>query len=205
MSDFLTALVGRTLGTTPVLSPRRRSRYEPDSIDRRVASDERDEAAERATAGPLPSQHAPDVPPEDSRVTARMSPARVVPPPPSTRESRPVAAANSVPAAPLARDSSSTADHVVRSPERPGTVPAELLRRPGSHAVPAREPRAPLLRRDISPNARKDHRDIAPAIHVTIGRVEVRAVHRDEAKRPAPKSAGPPKLPLSDYLRQRRD
>jgi hypothetical protein len=42
----------------------------------------------------------------------------------------------------------------------------------------------------------------APAIHVTIGRVEVRAVTPPvAAPKPAPKSA--PKLSLEDYLKRR--
>jgi hypothetical protein len=42
-----------------------------------------------------------------------------------------------------------------------------------------------------------------PAIHITIGRVEVRAVAPAAAAVAAPRAAGRPRLSLEDYLKER--
>src|ERR1039458_263580 len=51
----------------------------------------------------------------------------------------------------------------------------------------------------FSPN---EPRPSAPAIHVTIGRVEVRAI-QSAAPKPKPAKPAPPKLSLDDYLQKR--
>jgi hypothetical protein len=60
--------------------------------------------------------------------------------------------------------------------------------------TPAARPLAPEPPRTVSPSP--------PAIHVTIGRVEVRATHQSSGRPPAPRFTGP-QLSLEAYLRSR--
>jgi len=65
------------------------------------------------------------------------------------------------------------------------------------------EPRLvhPERRKDFSPAEQRSSTS-APIIRVTIGRVEVRALH-PPAPAPKPAKPAPPKLSLEDYLQQR--
>jgi hypothetical protein len=100
-------------------------------------------------------------------------------------------------------------------------VPKEEVIRPDRVDAPARRQNVPFLQpRAEKPAAPKDRREqierpgiaqpmpvaslsAAPAIQVTIGRVEIRATHPPSPPKPLPASPRKPKLSLDEYLRQR--
>lgn len=211
MSDFLTNLIRRHGGATPAIQPRLPSLFE--AAGGPAGGDVADPTGEaEAPRAPVPRRAA-----DDPALTASEStldappvfvpPAGVVQPEPAQpgvptarRESTPPAASANPPAnrfQPL-------------QPPAPRPRPGQLAPQPAAAAPPVvRAPPVPLPATPVAAKpARVRHsadsqpNAVAPAIHVTIGRVEVRAVQAPPA---APRAARPaaPRLSLEEYLQPR--
>lgn len=83
-----------------------------------------------------------------------------------------------------------------------GPVPARMIK----PTLAPGEPRpAQPSRAERKHGAERQQEPAAPAIHVTIGRVDVRAVVRPERPPAVNKPTDAPRLPLGAYLRGRND
>jgi hypothetical protein len=213
MSDFLSRLMARSFTDAPVIQPRVPAIFEP------AAAEPFDEAPSSST----PAVTAAETPPP-----THPTPTPPLPNLPSlekTGTTKPIANVSSLPAeehlpgpdAPAPRE----APAAVPSP-RPheqrgflretrqiiaplfsaaaktnagghGKKPPETFARSRPIQTPRRNAFSPVEPRSSTP---------APNVHVTIGRVEVRAVH-SPAPAPKPAKRAPPKLALEDYLQKR--
>lgn len=196
MNDFLTALAARTLGAVPVVTPRRPSPFEStDAValaghadlsgapDRPSVSWEEDAPG----AAPAPVRAKQPLVFQAADDPAIMSHAKTAV---GARPAEPVKVANVAPASTEARIATG---REARDPD---------ARAPAGRDRPASESRVipqPMSRR--APEASLPRERAAPAIHVTIGRVEVRAVQRAEPGPAARKHAETPRLSLGAYLR----
>jgi hypothetical protein len=215
MSEFLSNLIARSFSDAPVIQPRRPSLFE-------TAADEFAREAQSSTPpGPLPETTAStSVPQSASRsspireiatadLTANASDRRETVPrlKPGERVTEDAPAIAHAP-----RPKLQTVEvKKVKLETNKVTVPtdsfADAKKDAGRKTPPSQafsEPRLvhPERRKDFSPAEQRSSTS-APVIRVTIGRVEVRALH---SPAPAPKLAkpAPPKLSLEDYLQQRK-
>ncbi len=111
--------------------------------------------------------------------------------------------AASPPTAPVLRPKLSPAPNgkISRALEQPVTPVLPRKQRGTPVAVPPARVRA---RENSSVNSAAAQREEPPAIHVTIGRVEVRAVHPPQASPPPRQSLPPsPRISLNEYLLSR--
>jgi hypothetical protein len=214
VSDFLFRLAARALGSATVVQPRLASRFEP------AAGFE--ETVEVTSA----REHDAALAPEAARVVpAPVAPALAerVPPPalePAPRPPAPVSQGERASAAPSAPPpQTAPAIRVVTVEEkreqsetlhRERTILEEIVTREDRPATPREPPppRKPLelpARRAAAraPSAATERPEPAQTAEVTIGRVEVRAIHQaPPPPREAPARRGP-SLTLDDYLKQR--
>jgi len=199
MGDYLEQLATRALGVAAVLRPRPAARFESQPLDERAP-----QAA--GTTRPPFSGHRPAAPSRSDPIAPSEAPPCDEPGEGSSEATEPLQ--RPPPSRDVGRD---------RLPTRPADRPAPPARpvvrnRPGDDARAALPPRgagmvavrrAPARR--SSPRGRPDDvpADEPPPVHVTIGRIEVRAVaahappKRAAAQKPAP-------LSLDEYLEQRR-
>lgn len=141
--------------------------------------------------------------PEPERLPATRAEHVVAPSPVPVRSGRsgPGAQPQDSPSARAVADERIPRNGAPRVPARPALEPGVI--KPREFVVAARgrpvdEP-APAFPKHGAP---QEHAATTPAIHVTIGRIEVRAVR--EPERPAEKRAVQPRLTLEDYQRDRR-
>lgn len=209
MSDFLTSLAARTLGQSPIVAPRLPSRFEPEAGDRGISFE--DIADARESAGrPRRTDIGPTIP-EISPVVQRRN-----------AGSEPPQAANPAVFAGRVSEVSPTKTYAGKSqrhdpnPEvgsdlRSGRAKADAERtktRTSMNPSPARGVLPATVRpmeRQSNAALSRHETAVAPAIHVTIGRVEVRAIQRPEPARPARREPEEKRFSLGDYLRQQRD
>lgn len=210
MSDFLQRLAERTLGgpvnrrLRPATGPSRRGRDEPlVALDftREVDADEAATAPRSPSLPVLPSRAPavtePLVPMARAAVSAATAPA-------AAASATPIAlhvtidapAANAVDQPPdgvMPRDRPSApaeaAPRVAASPAKPKVAPARASLVEGARSPRQAQP-AP-----VAPQP--------PVIHVSIGRVDVRATPPASAPSPRPPASEPPSVALSRYLDQR--
>lgn len=214
MSGFLSNLIARSFNDAPVIQPRVPSLFE-------TAGDE--------FLGELQSGTPPEAAPETAAPTSmpqsvsRSSPIREVATSNSianasdSREtgSPPKPAERVTEVAPVIAHAPRRKSHTVEVKKveletNKVAVPADSLgdakKDAGRKTRPSQgfsEPRVVHLerRKDFSPAEQRSSTS-APIIRVTIGRVEVRAIH-PPATAPKPQKPAPPKLSLEDYLQQR--
>jgi hypothetical protein len=220
--SFLTRLIDRhgPDGPTSVrrLEPRLASRFEPVDIAAGPEEAERDPAIETSRGAearapvarrpwPRPSPHDGDpLEIQESHVSARrpaLSAARATvasPPPATMAAASPTGSSPTVdpPPAPASRRPPVEAD----SSSRVVSTPSPRSRRPVLEPVPDRRPAPPAAPAAAVERERPAPRE-QPTIHVSIGRVDVRAVVAPAvpSARPAP---AVPRLSLEDYLRGRQ-
>jgi hypothetical protein len=97
----------------------------------------------------------------------------------------------------------------VAAPGAPAVIPASVVAPPAHAVTPAASPIPPVVpapsRFERAANARAPRPDpSAPrAIHITIGRIEVHAIHPPPPAPPQRRAPASPKISLEDYLKQR--
>jgi hypothetical protein len=212
MSDFLSHLIGRSFTDAPAIQPRLPSLFET------AANEFFDEAqssmlaigtpekiaSTHATASRLKSSPIGETAPTES--IADVSHARV-----EERLPKPHALAHEdapMIAQPLRHSVEAAAVRKLEIETKKIIVPVDSFRDGKKDAGEKKrvsegfsEPRSLQRRKDFSP-IKEGSSTSPPIIRVTIGRVEVRAVH---SPAPAPKAGkpAPPKLSLEDYLHRR--
>lgn len=185
MSDFLSNLIARSFSDAPTIQPRVPSLFEPTSAE---FFDESELSASLAGSESTPAEKA------TTSKTAR-------------KESRPLAQEHRFKAD--AADREAVPLLVSREKEKL-IVPFTSSVNEKNHSDSAKhvsqvfsETRSlQPLRHDRSTQLERRASRSAPIIRVTIGRVEVRAVH-PPASKPKPVKPATPKLSLDDYLRRR--
>jgi hypothetical protein len=205
MSDFLTALAARTLGTAKVVLPRQPSRYERESPGAEPAL--REEEQSDFSQPDIRSEHPASTQQRDlgaSRSEGE-SPTNNVS---VSQSANPTPPRPGVPIAARANISHEHANNIAADVPRVGQPAADrrntpqrdpsVLSRGQPQALPTNSLRARI------PDRPRERIDSTPTVHVTIGRVEVRAIHRSEPAPAARKTPETPRLSLGAYLRQRR-
>lgn len=214
MDSFLSRLAGRTLGLVAVAEP---------IIPARLTPDTRDHARPRPIpAGPpvsgegepAPVHRSPEMEEAQRPSPTRSRLARMVEAEARTQD-EPRSTANSEPLpeksprnvfAPQSVDRSNEhpAPAVEKADARPASVPIETAPAPATPFMPS----PPIHARMHENRARVPDadavRDEAPQIHVSIGRIEIRA-EVEAAQAPVPRRSRPATLSLSDYLRQQSE
>ena len=210
MSDFLASLLARGVGAAPAIRPRLPSLFE--SPAGRAPMVEANEVAETVVLRPAP-------PTATSRDTVMVGEAQVhLAPPPAASPGRALTPPQST--QPEPGRATPTAPVAVAAPVVPSPAPAQAPAveadatprpEPATGIAPSipRMPAPPLpaavipLSRPVAVRvAEPQRRPEPPAVRITIGRVEVRAVPANPpAARPGRRAS--PKLSLEDYLRPR--
>ncbi len=198
MSDFLSNLIARSFSDAPAIQPRVPSLFEPTTAEffdepqsstlEPVSELSSTETTARATSGAIISEvHAEPDPLKPDKPAERRAPA----------------------IAQTAHSAKQRAEgRTLEIEKNKVIVPVDSFqaqqkdagdKKSVSESFAESRPIQPLYQKDFSP---VDQRPSTPIIRVTIGRVEVRAIHLPAA---APKQAKParPKLSLDDYLRKR--
>ena len=229
MSDFLTRLAGRALGTAPVAQPLIPSMFtaaaEPDGISAINEFTEAQAGNERGDRGPdAVAEKPPFRMQSQSTLTNTRGPSVRPDPAVDSHESRNVEAGHVEQLAPrspkrvqASADPGVSADIMpVQKPRPVDSIPrreAVRITAPGlaheiSRTIPERRA-VPLARnsgdraeRPVAPIATKPQ---APIIRVTIGRVDVRAEFPAPAAPAATRRAEAPSLSLDDYLKLRNE
>jgi hypothetical protein len=169
-------------------------------VEEHASSDAAD-AAERSAAAP-PAAEAPPVQPTPR---ARRTPAASVAEPGDGEPPRAPGRRGA-----LGRPARATREHT-EAERREGRAPEREAERPGA-LVAARPPLIPTAPNPPQRGRRSNAGEPAveanpasePAVHVTIGRVDIRAAHEAAPPRPAPgRAARPPAMSLADYLHHR--
>jgi hypothetical protein len=224
MSDYLTRLAARALGTAELARPRR-SIFEPrpgvpeplalEPASARVEAEAQAESPERA-AEPAPPRRRADAEPRRARdqTPAPEAEGELRRPPAPSRQvpRRPRRRAQPVPA-PAAEVAST--DPMARgptAPERPPKLEAALPDAAGLGPAARLTPQErveppPLLAARPPPRAALPVKEASsPTVRVTIGRVDVRAVATEPSLKPRRKEKPAPRMSLDEYLgRARRD
>jgi hypothetical protein len=92
------------------------------------------------------------------------------------------------------------------TPDLPSSRERSREKNAGRSLLPKQRPLAPISVSRLSPLAlREEIREQAPIVHVTIGRIEVRAAPAPTPTRRKPVSRPAPKLTLDAYLKSRRE
>jgi hypothetical protein len=214
MKDFLANLIARSFADTPAIQPRVPSRFESAAAD--PFTEVQSSAPTTAPVASKPSANSPEILKAalaSSQPTIAQQPANATDPVAEERQFQTDAAGHEhTVTTPSPRPSGAragvrgfefeTKDHVtpaISSPDRENHGSSSKKQLPQTFS----EPRAVhSKRRNSFPSFEPRSSTSAPIIHVTIGRVEVRAI---QSAAPTPKSAkpAPPKLSLDDYLHQR--
>jgi len=234
MSDYLGSLVDRTLGLGPTIEPRLRSRFEPVTPDSApiLVEESRVEESGPGIGRPTRTDGPPsrDDPSMDRKGARRAPRAAEEPPTPLVRE--PVAETSRprpgraeppeivgsredevsllVPTALSPRSRRDSSDERPGDPRRPVESAKAAPGPPAGGAVGPIVPRF-ITATPVAPEPVRERRadgtpppPAAPVVHVTIGRVDVRARFvpppPPAASRPAPSAPG---LSLDEYLRRR--
>ncbi|MBI2767714.1 MAG: hypothetical protein HYX53_17595 [Chloroflexi bacterium] len=221
MSDYFTRLAERALGATPVPRPVIPSRFERASGGGFEEEQfDRDES-EQANAAPTPSRTSPTPAERDSMasatestppVAAPGSPVRASPRTESAPPARPERVTEATAAAPAAAERTVIHQHERLVIEREAPRPAPVAAR----APEPPRPPAPVQRletRPFTPPAVPSQQGSAgirretaggepPVIHVTIGRVDVRAISGPAMVAPAARADRRHRPSLEDYLHQ---
>ena len=193
MSDHLSNLVGRTLGTTPVIRPRVASRYAgtPNPQPEPVSPSTPLPAAPHQQAALLQLSHeihepAPTLP----------EPALLVNPAALDNNARPVHPASVRVAASAASPAGSQASVPAGEAVAPEALHLLLPLQP-SASISHQQPGAPVPAASAPP--------AQPIIRVHIGSIEVRAVHQaEEPRRPQPATPAARPVSLDAYLERKR-
>jgi hypothetical protein len=199
MSEFLSKLIARSLSDAPVIQPRVPSLFEPVAVEF---------LEELQSSTPAIGVRQTIAPTNMSAPLREVSPVeKTAPAAPNANASDPLVEEHrskpDVPCRQASRaiDSSETKSLIVPlvssrgEEDRPGNT-SEV-----PEAFSKTRPIQPRHRKDLSPVEQRSSTS-APVIRVTIGRVEVRAIH-PPAPAPKPAKPAPPKLSLEDYLGKR--
>jgi hypothetical protein len=207
MADYLSALAARALGVANVARPRPAARFEPQPMEEfeSLSTPDRRRSAHRSI------EHSP-ADTEPVRMPATREPVRTPgerEPVVATGEDRfptfaaPSAAEAALPTQPIPPPRRRNDEPAAPRTERPSIPPvrevptSRIDRTPGT-------PTRREARREAQARAATAAAPEPPAVHVTIGRIEVRAV-TSPAAGPAPRSRRhPTPLSLDEYLEQRR-
>ena len=213
MDSFLSRLAGRTLGLVAVAEP---------IIPARLTPDTRDHVRPRPIpAGPpVPGEGDPTpVHPSAETVEAqRPSPIRLRLDPViegvSRTQEEPRSTANREPLPKTPRSVSAPqsvdqprehpAPAVEKADARPASVPIETAPAPAKPFMPSPPIHARMYENRARVQDAEAVRDEVPRIHVSIGRIEIRA-EVEAAQAPVPRRSRPATLSLSDYLRQQSE
>ncbi|MEO6003172.1 MAG: hypothetical protein ABIZ04_18600 [Opitutus sp.] len=209
MNDFLTSLAARTLGQTPVIAPRLPSRFEPrvaasgfwfGETPRLVDQDDRGRGVSAEFLPVTPSPAGLRVPNVPSDVVANLSGSTgerhvQTQSPDSANGNKPMPEVNTASRVHARSGSTRIAAAQEGTRENPARFSIHAAQAIGSRAATGPS-RVSSTRPETAP---------APTIHVSIGRVEVRAIQRTENARPARTELQAKRLSLEDYLRQQRD
>lgn len=214
MSDFLSRLMSRSFTDALVIQPRVPSMFEPaaaEPFDEAPSSTPAMTAAETSSpTNPTPTPPLPNLPSLEKTATAKSianvsdlpaeahlpkpdapapqeAPVMVMAPSPQPRAERGFQPETRQIIAPLVFSA------VKKNDADPGKKPSETFAHPRPIQPPRRNAFSPVQPRSATP---------APNVHVTIGRVEVHAIH-SPAPSPKPAKRAPPKLSLDDYLQKR--
>ncbi|MBI2203112.1 MAG: hypothetical protein HYU41_04570 [Candidatus Rokubacteria bacterium] len=220
MSDYLGRLAARTLGVADVVAPRPASRFERSPSESPAPS-----AAETSVAGEVDGGRGETATTTD--IARRATPHRSPAAPPATA----TASIDAESQAPAVAGRAESAVTVVAGPQASGSAPRAARTRDAGLAItptlpaaatprdaatsraiePAASPRGASARPLVPASTPRSDRDewprspSGPVVHVSIGRLEVRAVRpAPSPPRPAPR-APEPALSLDDYLRQRSE
>ena len=201
MSNFFSRLVARSLNPVAAIQPRIASRFEPDSHS--LATGELEPAEAEIASGPVPdasqlsrpfpiqileNKSLTKVSGEAARMSDRPAVENVVDAPESVPPD-----STDVQAPELFKQAA--ADAAAEGPASFRPFPEMRRRKSPTHAARAHDHFPPTDRDDLAPPAK-----LPPPIHVTIGRVEVRAIL--PAAPPVRKNSPPAsKVSLQDHLR----
>jgi hypothetical protein len=228
MSDFLTRLASRALGTAPVAQPLIPSTFtptaEPDGISAVSEFSEAEAGNERGEPIPdavvdsqqariqspstLPNTRGSSVrpdPPADPRESRNEEAGHAEQLAPRSPEPVPVSAELAVAAASMPAPKTRPGDSIPRREAVPiAASPTPEISRtiPDSRAVPLARNSGDRAARPVAPIASMPP---APIIRVTIGRVDVRAEFPAQAAPAARRRAEAPSLSLDDYLKLRNE
>jgi hypothetical protein len=195
MSDFLSNLITRSFSDAPAIQPRVPSLFEPTAAE---FFDESGSSTFEAVSKLSSAETTAAATPDATISEVRAEPHLTKPDRPAQRRAR--AIAQTARSAKQRRRLEIETNKVI--------VPVDSFqaqqkdagdKKSVSESVAKSRPPQSLYQKHFSP---VDQRPATPIIRVTIGRVEVRAIHPPAA---APKQAKPtrPKLSLDDYLRKR--
>jgi hypothetical protein len=212
MNDFFSNLIARSFTDTPVIQPRLPSLFETaaNEFSGEGQSSTPALAAPETIPTTAPLEVASKSPPPSGPVRNRIAnPSGASAKEPPLRSDGPEQ--KRAPQIALARSSEERAPaRELRVKTKRIVVPADSIAEGEKHEdYKTRASKSFSQQRSVQPGARKDLSAVdqrssttPPIIRVTIGRVEVRAVHHPT---PAPKPAktSPPKLSLEDYLHKR--
>jgi hypothetical protein len=210
MSDFLSNLIARSFTDAPVIQPRVPSLFETKSnefLDEQHSSTLRVPASETISPASVPESSAmrttvaprSEAEPRDARAEQSLIKPHTI-----AHEKAPVVA----PARQLQTEAAETREVEVKTSK--ASVPASSSpdeRKDSDNKERVFEsfsevrPIQPRRRKDFSPIEQRPSTS-APRVRVTIGRIEVRAIH-PPAHAPKPTKPAPPRISLEDYLRKR--
>jgi len=218
MSDFLGRLAQRVVAPQTLLQPRAPSLFETAPAETMPAETMIDTAVPpreivTAAVSPRPAERAPEA--VDAEASEEIAPAERVaaktrhenaPPPAPPLPRTPAVIAREVieririeadddaALAPPARDTAPPSDRPSELPATPSTITRVITRRAAERRPLHRATPLEAKENESSPAAERD-------VHITIGRIDVRAVTPPSRERPAAK---PPRtLTLDEYLSQR--
>ncbi len=221
MTGFLARMAARAAGSGTAAAPRLPSRFEAPSLPGTDAEGAPGAAAAASAGVPASGVGPLATDPAEAPVPAPSRPRRA-------GETERVAGRHAAPAAipPLGRPSEGAAERaslapVAGTPATPPAPPHDVRASASASQSPGEPARdrvvvvalpaapAPPPRPAAAPDAAGDHLTEPgrgpDVVHVTIGRIDVRAAVAQPAPRPAPApTAAPTTLPLADYLRGRR-
>jgi len=227
MSDFLTRLAQRSMGAAPLIAPRLPSLFAP--VDELPAGNVADTTVTDAArnsllaAPPVQSYTMARTDPVSRELRASVYPPQRLPAPEEATTQTPVARIDSTPPhvgsplVPLVETAqantqgttsllvTTVASHPAAS-WQPSAAPREQVT-PAAAAVPllpqrGAEAAAPRLAWPDSGMGVDTGASPAPTVHITIGRVEVKANIAAPSAAPRPRAASKPTLSLGDYLKR---
>jgi hypothetical protein len=216
MSDFLSSLIARSYTDAPVIQPRVPSLFEttPDEfLDEPQPSTPAIGARETITPTSAPAlvpkssaiQETATTKPIANVSAARAEERRSKPKEPPDQNAPAIAEPPQLRAHPVRVKKLELETKKLEVERNELTVPVHSVRdgskRPQSEVFSERPPVQSRRRKDFLPIQQRSP-NASPIIHVTIGRVEVRAIH-PAAPQSTPAKPAPPRISLEDYLRKR--
>jgi hypothetical protein len=186
MTDYLSGLAARALGVATVVRPRPAARFEPQPVEepeRLPTPSQPKRVADRRTVAAAPTAR----PRKPVGATTQREDLATPTAPPANNEVEPAPMAE---APPVSRSSDITTAARVREPDTQSATPEMQVQRRPRRAVHSARPTAS----EAEP----------PSVHVTIGRIEVRAVAPPAPATARPSARHPSPLSLDEYLELRR-